>query len=198
MKDDDVTSDRRIGSGDTHPAAKLKQNLPYAGISIVIAALIITHAGRLDAFSLLMRCLILIFGYVAAVIDIKTNRIPNELVLTMLAGWVITMTPGLFLDTAGTVPLLLDSIAGFATGGGLFLLVYLISRNGLGGGDVKFMAGAGLYLGFSGALTVMLYGTILAALTGLTLVLLKKIGRRAMIPLAPFLYIGILITIFLQ
>jgi prepilin signal peptidase PulO-like enzyme (type II secretory pathway) len=60
------------------------------------------------------------------------------------------------------------------------------------------MAGAGLYLGFSGIIPSMLYGTVLAALTGLALMLLRKIGRKDTIPLAPFLYVGMLITVLLQ
>jgi len=142
--------------------------------------------------------LIIVFGYVAAVLDLKTKRIPNGLILAMLVAWVFTMTPMFFLDTGAAVGLLKDSALGFAIGGGLFLLVYMISRKGLGGGDVKFMAVAGLYLGFGGAIPVMLYGTVLAALTGLALILFKKIGRRDAIPLAPFLFAGILMTVFLQ
>ena len=44
----------------------------------------------------------------------------------------------------------------------------------------------------------MLFGTILAALAGLTLIVLKKISRKDKIPLAQFLYVGILITVFLR
>jgi len=179
-------------------AMKLKQNLPFAGMPIIIAALLIINAGEADAFALLMLSLMLAFGYAAAVIDVKLSPIPNKLVLAMLAAWVLAMTPKLFLDTDGAVALLLDSAAGFAVGGGLFLLIYLISQKGLGGGDVKFMAGAGLYLGFSGTVASMLYGTVLAALTGLILMLLRKIGRKDTMPLAPFLYTGMLITVFLQ
>ena len=59
----------------------------------------------------------------------------------------------------------------------------------LGGGDVKFVAAAGLFLGFARIIPATLYGTILAALTGLALIALKKIGRKDKMPLAPFLYI---------
>ena len=76
------------------------------------------------------------------------------------------------------------------------MLIYIISRNGLGGGDVKFMAVAGLYLGFSGTVPAILYGTLLAAFTGLVLIVLKKLGRKDTMPLVPFLFVGIMITIF--
>ena len=177
---------------------KLAIILPYVGLPVIIAAMLLLRAGRTDSFILLLYALIIIFGYIASLLDIKTKQIPNRLVLGMFASWVLVMTPKLFLDTDFAVRLLADSALGLAVGGGLFMLVYIISRKGLGGGDVKFIAAAGLYLGLSGTIPVMLYGTIIAALTGVALLLFKKIKRKDKIPLAPFLYAGILIVVFLQ
>ena len=177
--------------------AKMYPVLPYIGIPMICASLLLLRAGRMDSFAMLRYELIIVFGYLAAIIDIKEKKIPNSLVLAMLAAWVLIMAPKLFIDTDAAIVLLMDSVIGFAIGGGIFLLVYIISRKGLGGGDVKFMAAAGLYLGLSGILPAMFCGTVLAALTGGVLILLKKIGRKDAIPLAPFLYAGILITLFL-
>jgi len=176
----------------------LKSAWPYAGLPVLAIALLILRAGRADPFILLRAELILAFGYIAAIQDLKTRRIPNVLVLATIAAWALIMTPSLYLDTGAAIRLLGDSALGAAVSGGMFLLVYLMSRKGLGGGDVKLMAAVGLYLGLGGALSAMLLGTILAALAGLTLILLKKIGRKDAIPLAPFLYIGIAATIFLS
>jgi len=173
-----------------------KKLLPYIGIPVIVAALALLHAGSLDVFVLLRYLLIAIFGYVASVFDIKAKRIPNRLILAMLGVWVVTMVPKLFIDTDAAITLLFDSLLGFLVGGVPFMIVYLISRKGLGGGDVKFIASAGLYVGFMGALSTIVYGTILAGLTGLVLLLLKKLGRKDSMPLAPFLYVGILITVF--
>ena len=161
-------------------------------------ALLVLYVGKADSFILLSYELLIVFGYIAAISDIKTKTIPNSIVFWMLVAWVIAIAPKLFFDTDTAVRFLVDSTLGFAIGGGLFLLVYIISRKGLGGGDVKYMAGAGLYLGFGKIIPAMLFGTILAAATGLTLIILKKIGRKDKIPLAPFLYIGILIVVFLH
>ena len=178
---------------------RIKPLLPYAGIPVIATAFLLVSIGRgLDTFAILMLELIIIFGYVATVFDLKTRRIPNSLVLAMLAAWVLAMTPKLLVDTNVAVAILKDSALGFAVGGGLFMLVYLISRKGLGGGDVKFMAAVGLFMGFAGTLAIMLYGTILAALAGIILMILKKIGRKDSITLAPFLYAGILVTVFFR
>ena len=176
---------------------KLYPALPYIGIPAIGAALLAFRIGRTEPIIMLRYEMLAIFGYLAAVQDLKAKKIPNSLILAMLAAWAMISMPQLFVDTSTAIMLLADSALGFAIGGGLFLTVYLISRKGLGGGDVKFMAAAGLYLGLAGILPAMLTGTISAALAGLTLVLLKKIGRKDSIPLAPFLYAGTLITVFL-
>ena len=170
----------------------------YIGIPILGAAMLMVRLGSIEPLRLLWFELLIVFGYIASVIDLRTKRIPNELVLLMLAAWVITFVPGLFFEIDAAVRRLISSILGFVSGGGIFLLVYLISRNGLGGGDVKFIAAAGLYLGFGGIIPTILFGTILAATTGIALIIMKKIGRKDAIPLAPFLYVGILITVFFQ
>jgi len=177
---------------------ELKQRLSYAGIPIIATALLIIQAGRAETLIVIRNEILIIFGYLAAVYDLKLRKIPNSLVLSMLGTWVLLMALGLCFDTDTALGLLRDSVLGFVLGGGLFLITYLVSRKGLGGGYVKFMAGAGLYLGFYGVIPAIFCGTLLAALTGLVLILLKKLGRKDMVPLAPFLFIGILITVFLQ
>jgi len=164
------------------------------GFMIVISVRVFIRAGELSAFSLLNSILLISLSYVAMIFDIKTKRIPNMLVLVMAAGWLILMTVFLIFDMESGIHSVMDSIYGSLTGGGLFLLVYLISRKGLGGGDVKFMAAAGLYLGFASTIPAILYGTVIAAVTGLVLVMLKKINRKDTIPLVPFLFIGIIIA----
>ena len=167
-----------------------------AGFIITMCSWLIVCAGELSAFSLLSSALLIIFSYIAMVFDINTKRIPNTLVLAMSVGWLLLILPMILIETGTGVRQLADSLLGLLAGGGLFLLVYLLSKKGLGGGDVKFIAAAGLYLGFSGVIPAILYGTVLAAITGLVLILFKKIGRKDTMPLAPFLFIGIMITIF--
>jgi len=172
-----------------------KDVLYYAGFIITISLWVFIRAGELSGFSLTNSLLLITLSYIAMIIDIKTKRVPNKLVLVMTAGWVFMMVVLLLLDIESGVTSLIDSMYGLLTGGGLFLLVYLISRKGLGGGDVKFMAAAGLYLGFTGTIPAILYGTVIAAITGLVLVMLKKIGRKDTMPLIPFLFIGIILAV---
>jgi len=173
-----------------------KTTIFCAGFVIIIFVWFIVLARELSTFSMIRSALLIILSYIAMVFDINTKRIPNTLVLAMIAGWLVLMIPMMIINLGNGIQILTDSIYGLLTGGGLFLLVYLISRKGLGGGDVKFMAAAGLYLGFSETIPAILYGTVLAAVIGLILILFKKIGRKDTMPLAPFLFTGIMITVF--
>lgn len=175
---------------------KLKKALPYTGLPILAGALFTMDYGEVSGFVFLQSVLLIVFGYAAAVSDLRTRRVSNGLILTMVGTWVITMAPYLFWDTGAAVVLLRDATLGFLVGGLLFMVVYIVSRKGLGLGDVKFIAVAGLYIGFANIIGAMLYGSIFAGLTALVLLLLKKIGRKDAMPLIPFLYIGILLTIF--
>ena len=179
----------------THVHGSILKILQYAGIPVLGALLPVIRAGKLELYSLLCDELLIVFCYLLALSDLKTKRIPNRTVFAMLAVWVLVALPQIFIDTNQSIKQLIDSAIGSAMGGGLFLFVYLISRKGLGGGDVKFMAVAGLYLGYSSILPAMFCGTLLAMLTGIVLILAKKIGRQDTIPLVPFLAAGILIVL---
>ena len=83
----------------------------------------------------------LIYGGVLlrlAVVDVRTGYLPDRLVLPLGA-------LGLLLSALGVLAPLASSLAGAAFGGGLFLLVYRLSRGGMGGGDVKLAAAIGWF-----------------------------------------------------
>ena len=178
----------------------IKKEWKFAFFSAVFIIIMLiwlgVYAGKLTMFLVFRAVILSTFSFAAMLFDIRQRRIPNTLVLAMFTGWMLLILPELFLDTQAGLLLLADSMLGFLLGGGIFLSVYLLSRRGLGGGDVKFMAAAGLFLGFGATLPAILYGTVLAALSGLVLIALKKIKRKDTIPLAPFLLAGIMITVF--
>ena len=162
--------------------------LPLAGLVLVV------RLGSMEGVSLLLWELLLAFGYGASLWDLRQRRVPNQLVGGMLGTWVLVLVPQMFFQMERALVILLSGGVGFLLAGGVFLTVYLISRKGLGGGDVKFMSAAGLYLGAGYVLPAMLYGCVLSAVTGLILLAAKKIGRKDPIPLVPFLYVGMVLT----
>ena len=106
----------------------------------------------------------------AAIIDIRTHRIPNLLTFpALIAGLVLQFVLN---GPSGLVMGLLGAVVGLL----LFLLPF--SMGGMGAGDVKLMAVAGAFLGPAGALWAALFsgvaGGVLAIVWG---ILHKRLGR---------------------
>jgi leader peptidase (prepilin peptidase)/N-methyltransferase len=72
----------------------------------------------------------------------------------------------------------------------LFLLIAVLSRGGMGGGDIKLIAMIGAFLGWQAVLVTIFMAAMLSAVVGLSLILLKQKGRKDPIPFAPFLALG--------
>lgn len=84
-----------------------------------------------------------------------------------------------------------DYILGFFIAGGLLWLIAILSRGGMGGGDIKLMAMTGLAIGWKWALLAFFIATLVGGLVGAALLLSRRVGRKDAIPFGPFLAIGI-------
>jgi leader peptidase (prepilin peptidase)/N-methyltransferase len=74
------------------------------------------------------------------------------------------------------------------------LLIAVISRGGMGGGDIKLVAMIGAFLGWPAVLMTIFLGAFTGAVAGLALMLLGKKGRKDMVPFGPFLALGALLA----
>ena len=77
---------------------------------------------------------------------------------------------------------------------GVPLAILVILTNGMGGGDVKLMAIAGLLLGYKGVLVANLVGTVLGSIYAIYLLVIKKASRKDQIAFGPYLCMGIFIA----
>ena len=82
--------------------------------------------------------------------------------------------------------LLQENLLAAAIGGGIFLLLAIISKGALGGGDVKLIFGLGMWLGAEKLLNVVLYGTILGGIAALLMILAKKKSRGSYFAYGPY------------
>jgi len=118
--------------------------------------------------------------------------IPNRLIIV---GTAIVL-PFVFF---GAHIEMLDAFLGMILGGGFLAVVSLASllilkKEGMGGGDIKMMAMAGLYLGLELTIVSFVVSIYLAAILIVVLFALKKLKRGDYIPFGPFLSIGVVIS----
>lgn len=106
----------------------------------------------------------------AALSDAGRRRVPNEIILISLAA---NLTALAFSGEKGDIVL---SASGFLLG--LFTMIPLFSINALGGGDVKFMACVGCFVGPENLLILILISWISAGITAASMILVDLIRRR--------------------
>jgi len=123
-----------------------------------------------------------------ALIDYDHKIIPNTITLP---GLVI----GLGLSLWGLPITPLTSLLGILLGGVFFYLIALVSKGGMGGGDIKLIAMIGAFLGWQGAFFTILSGALLGSLVGVSLMVLGKKGRKDKVPFGPFLSVGAILFI---
>lgn len=135
---------------------------------------------------------------VVTFIDLDFQIIPDRITLGLLPLWLLAgslVLPDPFMreaDLGWKVALI-----GAASGFGLFYLIAVLSRGGMGGGDIKLMAGVGSVLGWKGVLMTTLVGSVSGALAGIALMALKGKGRKAKIPFGPFLALGAVMSLLI-
>jgi prepilin peptidase CpaA len=128
-----------------------------------------------------LQTLVLLLGIcifaVVAYGDIRTRRIPNELVVAILA--LAAFRIALVGDPTAALYTLGAGIA-------LFTATFLLFWRGLlGGGDVKLMTATGLLIGYHDLFQFLFVMSISGALVALAVVSRDRLGRRAVTSPAP-------------
>ena len=120
-------------------------------------------------------------------IDLSHQIIPDVITLPgILAGVLSNLATGRVAW--------LESLLGIVVGGGIFLVIILASRGGMGGGDMKLGAMLGAFLGWKLGLLALLLGVLTGGIVALCLLMLGRKGRKEAIPFGPFLALGGAIT----
>ncbi len=130
-------------------------------------------------------------------IDFEFQIIPDRITLPgiiigLIAGSFLLPDPFMRYSFLGWKA----SIIGFLTGGGLFYAIAVISKGGMGGGDIKMMAMVGSMMGWKSVLLTTFIGSFSGAILGIFLMIFKGKGRKTKIPFGPFLAFGTLVTLF--
>ncbi len=112
--------------------------------------------------------------------------------------------PGIVIGFVGSFFLPLGPIAsllGILVGGGVLYLVAwaylaLAKREGLGGGDIKFLAMVGAFLGVEGALVTLIFASMTGSVLGLFLIAARGKKGNTALPFGPFLASGAALAFF--
>jgi leader peptidase (prepilin peptidase)/N-methyltransferase len=143
---------------------------------------------------------LLLFGVLASVlvvvsiVDLEWMIIPDEVL-------ILGACTALGFIAAKQGPSVWDALTGALAGGGLLWLMGLFSavvlkKEGMGGGDIKLMAMAGLYFGWRWVLLSLLFASVAGGIIAAALVVKDRANLRKEIPFGPLLSLGILCSVF--
>ncbi len=135
-------------------------------------------------------------GVALAVIDVIEQRLPSPLVYTGLVVVGALLATSALLHSA--LPRLLGALAGMAVLVVFYLVLALISRGGLGAGDVKLGGLLGLALGWLGwpaLVTATFLGWCAAAVVWLVLRVAGRRARDSLLPMGPFFLAAALVVV---
>lgn len=121
-----------------------------------------------------------------SVIDWRTQEIPDGFQIFLLAVGVLY---NVYAALTGR-GVLVENIIGFFAASVPLFLIGLLSRGGMGGGDVKLMAVCGLLLGWQRVLLAVGLAAVLGTLVMLPIHIMKRKKREEPIPFGPFLAAG--------
>lgn len=162
------------------------QPLPWRALFLPLATAALFIAARLTAESWSEAILKALFGTIflaLLVTDMERRLIPNRIVYPAM---VLALAVSWAWPDRGVLAALAGGVVLF-----LFMLVfYIVSRGGMGAGDVKMAAlmglAAGLHAGLAGIMVTALAGGIAATI----LLITRRVRMGQAIPYGPFLALG--------
>ncbi len=118
-------------------------------------------------------------------IDADTRLLPDDLTLPLL--WL-----GLLVNLNGTFVPLADAVIGAVAGYLTLWLVYwgfklVTGKEGMGYGDFKLLAALGAWLGWTMLPLIVLLSSLVGAVVGVALIVLRRHERNNPIPFGPYL-----------
>lgn len=122
-------------------------------------------------------------------IDAKSQIIPDEVIL-------LGLLAGIIFSCIDSKNLLKNYIPGALIGSGILLFIVIISKGGMGGGDVKLMAVIGMFLGWRKAILTLFVSFILGGIFAFILLVTRRKSGKDTIAFGPFLGTAAMLTIF--
>ena len=158
--------------------------------ALSLPLLLALTALRFETPDMFVAGIVVVALVVCCATDLLAYRVPNIVTMPALA---------LVLAAAAVagMPELRDASLGLVACGGAMLVVAVLSRGGLGGGDVKLVALIGAALGLPEALIALGAGIFVGSLVVIALHATGALRRGDVFPYGPFLSVAALVVLFL-
>lgn len=170
-------------------ACKTPISMRYPVVEILSALLAVSVAWSFGVSWHTLFALLLVWSLLALTfIDYDHQYLPDQITLPLLWLGLLVNTEGLFID-------LHSAVIGAAAGYLVLWLVYQVfklvtGKEGMGFGDFKLLAMLGAWLGWQMLPEIILMSSVVGAVCGIGLMVIKRRGREIPIPFGPYLAVA--------
>jgi len=158
----------------------------YPVLELVTGLMTLALAWFFDLSPALLGAALLTWSLIAlTMIDIDHQLLPDDITLPLL--WL-----GLLFNLTATYTTLSDAIIGAMAGYLILWSIYwvfklLTGKEGMGYGDFKLLAALGAWLGWQALPLIILLSSLVGAVCGIALMIIKRRGKEIPIPFGPYL-----------
>lgn len=144
----------------------------------------------------------LTMGIILSIKDLQEHRLPNRLTGTLAAGGQILLIPAIAVLPAdiGRSPSITTTLLAGLAYPAIMMVLHVLSRGGLGMGDVKLATGLGIYAGFLGweALFASIWiAFLIGGVVAVFSILFRGTSKNSHIAFGPSMIAGTLIVLVL-
>jgi len=164
-------------------------SLQYPLVELLTAAASLTVAYTYGVNLAMLAALVFTWVLIAlTLIDLKTQLLPDTLTLPLLWLGIFCSFFILFTDLKSSV---IGAMAGYLILWSVFHLFKLVTgKEGMGFGDFKLLAALGAWSGVALLPQIILVSSVVGAISGITMVLLKRTKKQQAIPFGPYLAVA--------
>lgn len=161
----------------------------YPIIELVTGLMTLALAGFFEFSPALLGAVLLTWALIAlTMIDVEHQLLPDDITLPLM--WL-----GLLFNLQTTYVSISDAVIGAMAGYLTLWTIYqtfklLTGKEGMGYGDFKLLAALGAWLGWQMLPEIILLSSLVGALCGIALMLIKRRGKEIPIPFGPYLAVA--------
>ena len=158
----------------------------YPAIELITGLMTLSLAWYFPLSPALLGAIILTWALIAlTMIDVDHQLLPDDITLPLL--WL-----GLLFNLGDTYVSLQDAVIGAIAGYLILWSIYwlfklLTGKEGMGYGDFKLLAALGAWLGWQLLPVIILLSSLVGAVCGIALMVIKRRGKEIPIPFGPYL-----------
>ena len=176
-----------LGGKCGHCAAPI--SLRYPVVELVTGLMTLALAWFFPFSPALLGAVLLTWALITlTLIDVDHQLLPDDITLPLM--WL-----GLLFNLLGTYVSLQNAVIGAMAGYLILWTIYqlfklLTGKEGMGYGDFKLLAALGAWVGWQMLPEIILLSSLVGAICGITLMLVKRRGKEIPIPFGPYLAVA--------